>query len=293
MALYSAHDHGRLRRVRPAAGTPVHGPLRAHSIIAEPISRHRAHQQPLRPPRISDSRISPAPARTSTAMRISCRTPPNDQLDRGVYRPYFPAPYAEIDHRANSARSCGSPPREAVALPWVGGARSTAIYIPIWIESASDPCTSSRRRGPHRRPDGIFNRRQQISRFNNTRSSRMGLTTSRVNRNSPRGCAGTATTARSSTIISEQPYGFLRRIRRRSGLPTFEISDRGFNPRFNLSYPPNSDLTTYVSASKGYPPGRPPDQVVAESFCGKAASSALRTRFRLGLRDRREGQALR
>ncbi len=35
------------------------------------------------------------------------------------------------------------------------------------------------------------------------------------------------------------------------------VSDKGFNPRFNLSYSPSDDLNTYVSASKGYRPGGP------------------------------------
>jgi len=33
---------------------------------------------------------------------------------------------------------------------------------------------------------------------------------------------------------------------------TFEISDSGFNPRFDLSYAPNADLTAYISASRGF-----------------------------------------
>ena len=48
--------------------------------------------------------------------------------------------------------------------------------------------------------------------------------------------------------------------------PITKDSDRGFNPRFNLSYAPTEDLTTYVSASKGFRPGGanqvfpPPDE---------------------------------
>jgi len=34
-----------------------------------------------------------------------------------------------------------------------------------------------------------------------------------------------------------------------------KAADSGFNPRFNLSYSPNADLTTYVSASRGFRPG--------------------------------------
>jgi outer membrane receptor protein involved in Fe transport len=35
------------------------------------------------------------------------------------------------------------------------------------------------------------------------------------------------------------------------------IAASGVNPRFDLSYAPNGDLTTYISASKGYRPGGP------------------------------------
>jgi outer membrane receptor protein involved in Fe transport len=38
---------------------------------------------------------------------------------------------------------------------------------------------------------------------------------------------------------------------------TQSVSSSGVNPRFNLSYSPNADLNTYVSASKGYRPGGP------------------------------------
>jgi len=34
-----------------------------------------------------------------------------------------------------------------------------------------------------------------------------------------------------------------------------KAADSGFNPRFNLSYSPTADLTTYISASRGFRPG--------------------------------------
>jgi len=42
-----------------------------------------------------------------------------------------------------------------------------------------------------------------------------------------------------------------------AALQEFSISDHGFNPRFDLSYSPSRDLTTYLSASKGFRPGGP------------------------------------
>ncbi len=46
------------------------------------------------------------------------------------------------------------------------------------------------------------------------------------------------------------------------------ISDKGFNPRFNLSYSPSGDLNTYISASKGYRPGGPSYGPFPELNCG-------------------------
>jgi outer membrane receptor protein involved in Fe transport len=46
------------------------------------------------------------------------------------------------------------------------------------------------------------------------------------------------------------------------------VSDKGFNPRFNLSYSPNPNLNTYISASKGYRPGGPSYGPFPELNCG-------------------------
>ncbi len=46
------------------------------------------------------------------------------------------------------------------------------------------------------------------------------------------------------------------------------VSSSGFNPRFNLSYSPNGDLNTYISASKGYRPGGPSYGPFPQLNCG-------------------------
>jgi iron complex outermembrane recepter protein len=51
-------------------------------------------------------------------------------------------------------------------------------------------------------------------------------------------------------------------------LPETEASNTGLNPRVNLSYSPSKDLTTYVSASKGFRPGGANQLLPA--FCGNA-----------------------
>ncbi|HVW71060.1 MAG TPA: TonB-dependent receptor [Steroidobacteraceae bacterium] len=53
----------------------------------------------------------------------------------------------------------------------------------------------------------------------------------------------------------------------------FSISQHGFNPRFDLSYAPNANLTTYLSASKGFRPGGPPGPDFAPQ-CGGGQTPA-------------------
>lgn len=54
----------------------------------------------------------------------------------------------------------------------------------------------------------------------------------------------------------------------------FSISQHGFNPRFDISYAPNADLTTYLSASKGFRPGGPPGPDFAPQ-CGGGQTPAF------------------
>jgi iron complex outermembrane receptor protein len=48
-------------------------------------------------------------------------------------------------------------------------------------------------------------------------------------------------------------------------------ADKGFNPRINLSYAPTSDLTTYVTASKGFRPGGA-NQILPPALCGNSGT---------------------
>jgi outer membrane receptor protein involved in Fe transport len=48
-------------------------------------------------------------------------------------------------------------------------------------------------------------------------------------------------------------------------------SDRGFNPRVDLSYAPNQDLTTYTTVSKGFRPGGA-NQILPPSLCGDSGT---------------------
>jgi iron complex outermembrane receptor protein len=56
--------------------------------------------------------------------------------------------------------------------------------------------------------------------------------------------------------------------------PTSQIttaSDRGFNPRVNLSYAPNQDLTAYATVSKGFRPGGA-NQILPPALCGNSGT---------------------
>jgi iron complex outermembrane receptor protein len=48
-------------------------------------------------------------------------------------------------------------------------------------------------------------------------------------------------------------------------------SDRGFNPRINLSYAPTQDLTTYATVSKGFRPGGA-NQILPPGLCGNSGT---------------------
>jgi iron complex outermembrane receptor protein len=70
----------------------------------------------------------------------------------------------------------------------------------------------------------------------------------------------------------ESSWGFYGLNLERAAIPNeTEASNNGYTPRVNLSYQPNKDLTTYVSASKGFRPGGANQYI--PSFCTPGQSS--------------------
>jgi iron complex outermembrane recepter protein len=176
-------------------------------------------------------------------------------LDTGVY-PYFPAPYSEIDLTRQFSEELRLVSRGDGALHWVGGA--------FYSDDTSDWDEIGTASGPvflALQPDGI---------------TYQGDLNYRVRQYALFGDGSYKITDQWKIEAGLRWY----RYESRSGnwdtgyysaptvgpVPIYEISDSGFNPRIDLSYAPNTDLTTYISASKGYRPGGPPGPAYP-SFC--------------------------
>ena len=69
----------------------------------------------------------------------------------------------------------------------------------------------------------------------------------------------------------ESEYGALLASVTPTSAEKFSTSDSGFNPRFDLSYTPNGNLTGYLSVAKGYRPGGPGTGAFPE-ICGGGQS---------------------
>jgi iron complex outermembrane receptor protein len=176
-------------------------------------------------------------------------------LDTGVY-PYFPAPYSEIDLTRQFSEELRLVSKGDGALHWVGGA--------FYSDDTSDWDEIGTGGGPFLalQPNGI---------------TYQGDLNYRVRQYALFGNASYKITDQWKFEAGLRWY----RYQSRSGnwdtgfysaptvgpVPIYEISDSGFNPRFDLSYAPNGDLTTYISASKGYRPGGPAGPNYP-SFCG-------------------------
>lgn len=76
----------------------------------------------------------------------------------------------------------------------------------------------------------------------------------------------------------EQQWGFITEDPAPATPTRTSAADSGFNPRFNLSFNPSADLTTYISASKGFRPGGANEYVPPPSLpphCSAGASPSF------------------
>jgi iron complex outermembrane receptor protein len=173
------------------------------------------------------------------------------------YYPYIPIAFAEIDTTHQFSQEIRLNSRGDDRLHWVAGAFFSDLHS-VWFDygqSNFNPVTPS--------PGGIIN-------YNNNPYS-----------------------IRQFALFADGSYKLTDTLKFEAGLrwyrylsqqiedewgtngpqvfpptvfPKTEAADNGYNPRVNLSYSPNKDLTTYISASKGFRPGGA--NQILPSFCG-------------------------
>jgi iron complex outermembrane recepter protein len=182
------------------------------------------------------------------------------------YIPYIPIPFAEIDTTRQFSQEIRLNSRDSDQLHWTAGAFYSDLHS-IWFDyGQSDSVPGFNTPGsPASEIGGVINYNNNIYqikqyalfgdgsyKITDTLKFEAGLRWYRY---------------QSSQIENEWglngPQVFPPTV-----LPETEASNRGFNPRFNLSYSPSKDLTTYVSASKGFRPGGANQLLPA--FCGAA-----------------------
>ena len=164
----------------------------------------------------------------------------------GVY-PYFPAPYSETDITRQFSEELRLASKGDGALRWVGGAFYSddtsdwneygASNSPVYLSFAGTPIIYWGDLNYRVRQYALFG--DASYKLTEQWKFEAGLRWYRYQSASSNWDTG---------FFSSPTIG---------PVPVFEISDSGFNPRFDLSYMPSPDLTTYVSASKGYRPGGP------------------------------------
>jgi outer membrane receptor protein involved in Fe transport len=182
---------------------------------------------------------------------------------------YVPTPYNETDLTRQVSEELRLSSREEDRLHWVAGAFFSDLHS-TWDESSANPAYGSLS-PPGSNPAGYFfnaNNPYLVRQYALFADGSIKLTDTLKFSTGVRWY-------RYQSKATENEYG----IEYPTQLTPADIvpgvttaSDKGTNPRFNLSYSPSKDLTTYVSASKGYRPGGANEQVPA-SLCGAAPTS--------------------
>jgi iron complex outermembrane recepter protein len=182
------------------------------------------------------------------------------------YSPYIPIPFAEIDTTRQFSQEFRLNSRDSDQLHWTAGAFYSNLHS-IWFDyGQSDEVPGINTPGsPASELGGVINYNNniyQIQQYALFADGSYKITdTLKLE-------AGVRWYRYQSSQIENEwglngPQVFPPTV-----LPETEASNTGFNPRINLSYSPSKDLTTYVSASKGFRPGGA--NQLLPSFCGAA-----------------------
>ena len=163
-----------------------------------------------------------------------------------VIYPYVAVPYSEVDYSKQFSQEIRLASKGDDRLHWVGGVFASDLNS-IWQEFGANPYFLTVGKTPGGVGAATFNpyKMEQLALFadgsykiTDQWKFEAGLRWYRY---------------QSQQLEEEWGYDTIAAV----PLPYTgnRAEDTGFNPRFDLSYSPNPDLTTYVSASKGFRPG--------------------------------------
>jgi iron complex outermembrane receptor protein len=203
---------------------------------------------------------------TSYWYRVNSQTQDASESISGTvgYSPYIPIPFAEIDSTHQFSQEFRLSSRGDDRLHWTAGAFYSNLTS-VWYDtgqSSSVPGFNTPG-SPAAQVDGLINYNNNI--YQIQQYALFGDGSYKIT-DTLKFEAGVRWYRYQSSQI-ENEWGLNGpQLLQPSVLPETRASNNGFNPRFNLSYSPNADLTTYVSASKGFRPGGA--NQLLPTFCG-------------------------
>ena len=169
------------------------------------------------------------------------------------YSPYIPIPFAEIDTTHQFSQEFRLSSRDQDRLHWTAGAFYSNLKS-VWFDYGQSNFVPgfNTPNSPAAQVGGVINYNNNIYQI---KQSALFADGSYKITDTLKFEAGLRWYRYQSSQI-ENEWGLNGpQLLPPSVLPETRASNNGFNPRFNLSYSPNKDLTTYVSASKGFRPG--------------------------------------
>jgi iron complex outermembrane recepter protein len=166
-------------------------------------------------------------------------------FSNGIY-PYVAVPYSEVDYSKQFSQEIRLASRGDDRLHWVAGAFASDLNS-IWQELGANPYFLTVGDTPGGVGAATFNpyKIEQLAlfadgsyKFTDQWKFEAGLRWYRY-----------------QSEQLEQEWGYDTASATPEPYTRTKAADTGFNPRFDLSYSPSGDLTTYVSVSKGFRPG--------------------------------------